>query len=66
MVKKSAWRTRRTHNPAFKARVWGSGTSKREFLYSDDMAYACVHLMNLPDAEFVPLLDQGATTACRR
>jgi GDP-L-fucose synthase len=38
--------------------VWGSGTPRREFLYSDDMADACVHLMNLPDAQFVPLLGQ--------
>ncbi len=27
--------------------VWGSGTPKREFLYVDDMAAACIHLMNL-------------------
>lgn len=38
--------------------VWGSGTPKREFLYSEDMADACVHLMNLPDEQFVPLLGQ--------
>jgi GDP-L-fucose synthase len=25
--------------------VWGSGTPRREFLYVDDMADACVHLM---------------------
>lgn len=25
--------------------VWGSGTPRREFLYSDDMADACVHLL---------------------
>lgn len=36
--------------------VWGSGTPRREFLFSDDMAGACVHLMNLPDAEFDRLL----------
>ena len=29
--------------------VWGTGTPRREFLYSDDMADACVFLMNLPD-----------------
>lgn len=28
--------------------VWGSGTPRREFLYVDDLADACVHLMNLP------------------
>ncbi|MHB1214960.1 MAG: GDP-L-fucose synthase family protein [Thiobacillus sp.] len=38
--------------------VWGTGTPKREFLYSDDMADACVYLMNLPDEKFVPLLGQ--------
>jgi GDP-L-fucose synthase len=26
--------------------VWGSGTPRREFLYVDDLADACVHLMN--------------------
>ncbi|AXS80109.1 GDP-L-fucose synthase [Dechloromonas sp. HYN0024] len=32
--------------------VWGTGTPKREFLYSEDMADACVYLMNLPDDEY--------------
>jgi len=27
--------------------VWGTGTPKREFLYVDDLANACIHLMNL-------------------
>lgn len=36
--------------------VWGTGTPKREFLYSDDMADACVYLMNLPDEQFSSLL----------
>jgi len=35
--------------------VWGSGRPRREFLYSDDMAAACLHLMNLPDAKLEPL-----------
>ena len=38
--------------------VWGTGTPKREFLCSEDMADACVYLMNLPDEQFVPLLGQ--------
>lgn len=38
--------------------VWGTGTPKREFLYSEDMADACVYLMNLPDKQFIPLLGQ--------
>jgi len=27
--------------------VWGSGTPRREFLYVEDMAEACLHVMNL-------------------
>lgn len=28
-------------------KIWGSGTPKREFLHVDDMASACVHIMEL-------------------
>jgi GDP-L-fucose synthase len=28
--------------------IWGTGSPKREFLYVDDMAGACVHVMDLP------------------
>ena len=35
---------------------WGTGSVRREFLYSDDMANACVHLMSLPEAGFGELL----------
>ncbi len=28
--------------------IWGSGEPRREFLYVDDMAAACVHVMQLP------------------
>ena len=38
--------------------VWGTGTPKREFMYSADMAHACVFLMNLSDEKFIPLLGQ--------
>lgn len=33
---------------ADKVTVWGSGNPRREFLYVDDMAEACVHVMSLP------------------
>ncbi|QRR34229.1 GDP-L-fucose synthase [Hydrogenophaga sp. YM1] len=32
--------------------IWGSGAPLREFLYVDDMAAACVHVMNLPKARY--------------
>jgi GDP-L-fucose synthase len=36
--------------------VWGSGTPRREFLYSDDLAEACIFLMNLEEVKFASLL----------
>jgi len=36
--------------------VWGSGTPRREFLHSDDMADACVFLMKLSDDRYRALL----------
>ena len=32
--------------------IWGSGKPMREFLYVDDMAQACVHVMNLERATY--------------
>jgi GDP-L-fucose synthase len=49
--------------------VWGTGKPLREFLYSDDMADACVFLLNLPadnfqaltsHAEQAPLVNVGS------
>jgi GDP-L-fucose synthase len=34
-------------NGADKVVIWGTGTPRREFLYVDDMADACVHVMRL-------------------
>jgi GDP-L-fucose synthase len=39
--------------------VWGTGHPRREFLYSDDAADACVHLMTLDDAQFETVLRTG-------
>ena len=41
--------------------VWGTGQPRREFLYSDDLAEACVHLLNLPDKSYESLISQGET-----
>ena len=38
--------------------VWGTGKPRREFLHSDDLAEACVHLMNLPEREYGSLISQ--------
>ena len=48
--------------------LWGSGRPRREFLFSDDMAEACVFLMALPDDAFgrlvapeaAPIINVGA------
>jgi len=45
--------------------VWGSGTPRREFLYSDDMADACVHLMSLPDERYQALLGSDESVSGR-
>lgn len=36
--------------------VWGTGTPRREFLYVDDMADACLFLANLPESGFRSLV----------
>ncbi|HLQ02460.1 MAG TPA: GDP-L-fucose synthase [Burkholderiales bacterium] len=36
--------------------IWGTGSPRREFLYSDDMADACVMMMHLPDDAFGEIL----------
>lgn len=38
--------------------VWGTGRPRRELLYSDDLAEACVHLLNLAEKIYDSLLTQ--------
>lgn len=38
--------------------VWGTGTPRREFLYSDDLAEACVFLLQLPEDRLATLFQQ--------
>ncbi len=40
--------------------VWGSGTPRREFMHSSDLASACLFLMNLPDHKFAALLSNSS------
>jgi len=39
--------------------VWGTGRPRREFLYSDDLAEACTHLLNLPENIYESLISQN-------
>ena len=43
--------------------VWGSGTPKREFLHVDDLAYACLFLMNLPEDVYSSLITHHSSPA---
>ena len=45
--------------------VWGTGTPRREFLYSEDMADACVFLMGLSQGKFNTLLGSDETKTGR-
>ena len=39
--------------------VWGTGTPKREFLYSEDMADACIYLMGQPEEKLASLFNDA-------
>jgi len=41
--------------------LWGSGTPKREFLYSDDLAEACVFLVENANYEDMAFMDDSGT-----
>lgn len=38
--------------------VWGSGQPRREFLYSEDLADACVHLLGLDESTLAPMFNE--------
>jgi GDP-L-fucose synthase len=46
------------HSGNGKLVVWGTGKPRREFLYSDDLAEACIYLMNLSDEKYGLLISQ--------
>lgn len=39
--------------------VWGSGTPRREFLHADDLASACLFLLNLPEERYGRFLNES-------
>jgi GDP-L-fucose synthase len=39
-------------NNSLSVTLWGTGTPRREFLYVDDMAAACIQVMNLPKSTY--------------
>ena len=39
-------------NDAASVTIWGTGNARREFLYVDDMASACVHVMSLSKSAY--------------
>ena len=43
---------RQDGNHAPKVVLWGTGAPRREFLHVDDMAAACIHVMQLQQADF--------------
>jgi GDP-L-fucose synthase len=47
-------------NGAEQVTVWGTGTPRRELLYSDDLADACSFLMNLDQRRFDSFLSEDA------
>ena len=45
--------------------VWGTGAPRREFMYSEDMADACVYLMGLADDRYEQLLGSDESKSGR-
>lgn len=43
--------------------IWGTGTPRREFLFSDDCAEACVYLMKLETSPFARIITESDTPA---
>jgi GDP-L-fucose synthase len=52
-------------NNASTVTVWGTGAPRREFIYSDDMADACVFLMSLSDKKYQTLLGSDEARTCK-
>lgn len=38
--------------------IWGTGAPRREFLYVDDMASACLHVMDMPTEQYAEMVQK--------
>jgi len=47
-----------------RVQLWGTGSAKREFLYVDDLAEACLRIMQLPVARYHALLAGRGRGTC--
>lgn len=45
--------------------IWGSGTPRREFLFADDLAEACIHLLSLDDPPSLVNVGAGSDVTIR-
>ncbi len=54
---------KQTNSPA--VTIWGTGTPRREFLHVDDMAGACIHLMEHYDASEIINIGSGEDVSIR-
>jgi GDP-L-fucose synthase len=45
--------------------MWGSGTPRREFLFADDLAEACLHLLSLDDPPSLVNVGAGSDVTIR-
>ena len=50
-----------TETQGVRLALWGSGTPRREFLYSDDLAEACVFLLENADYSDIAFTDESGT-----
>jgi GDP-L-fucose synthase len=61
LAKSGIAQTTINEQPTTELSLWGSGTPKREFLYSDDLAEACVFLMENVNYEDIAFTDENGT-----
>jgi GDP-L-fucose synthase len=61
LAKSGIAQTTINEQPTTELSLWGSGTPKREFLYSDDLAEACVFLVENANYKEMAFTDESGT-----